>query len=206
MQTYRITSNPFYGTVTIFCEYAQSQTWLRISSGLATPIITPRKTFSKTLTPVAPIRARLNVTPNGRAAIFQRAEAAERKAIAAAVQYILNTLIQHNKNPHDYKLILSPTMPNLLKLAATTPICPDIPSISAGSDVAARSAAIGVIPSSTMRGNSWAIGSFQGNPPTSVPNTIFTPAFIAAWKEGPCTSTRLRSRRPWGVSGGPQCE
>ena len=42
---------------------------------------------------------------------------------------------------------------------ATTPISPDIPSISAPFEVAAWIAAIGVIPNSTMRENSRAIGS-----------------------------------------------
>ena len=72
---------------------------------------------------------------------------------------------------------------------------------SAAREVAARIASIGDIPNSTMRPNSCAIGSSHEKPPASVPNAIFTPAFIARWNDGPCTATRLRLRLPAGVSG-----
>ena len=65
-------------------------------------------------------------------------------------------------------------------------------------------ACIGVIPNWTMYGNSFAMGSFQEKPPTSLPKAIFTPAFTARRKEGPCTSARLRSRFPAGVFSGSQ--
>ena len=87
---------------------------------------------------------------------------------------------------------------------AITPISPDIPSNSPPFDVAAWIAAIGVIPNSTIRENSRAIGSLQENPPTSVPNAILTPAFSALRNDGPWTATRLRSRFPAGESAGAQ--
>src|SRR5262249_54639325 len=49
---------------------------------------------------------------------------------------------------------------------AMTPSWPFIPSISAARDVADWIACIGVIPYWTMYGNSFAIGSFQEQPPT----------------------------------------
>ena len=55
-------------------------------------------------------------------------------------------------------------------------------SISAGRELADRIASIGDMPISTMRWNSCAIGSVQGIPPMSVPNTIFKWAFSALLK------------------------
>lgn len=86
--------------------------------------------------------------------------------------------------------------------AATTPSSPRWPSSSAAREVADWIACIGVMPNSTSRPNSWAIGSVQTKPPTSVPNAILTPARSAFWNDTPCTATRLRSRLPLGVSGG----
>src|ERR1051326_6667939 len=59
-----------------------------------------------------------------------------------------------------------------------------MPRRSAARVVAALIASIGVMPNDTIRPNSCAIGSVHAKPPTSVPNAIFTPAFIAFWNDG----------------------
>ena len=54
-----------------------------------------------------------------------------------------------------------------------------IPSSSAAVAVPDCRACAGVIPNFTIDENSFAGFTFQSNPPASVPNAIFTPAFIA---------------------------
>ena len=71
---------------------------------------------------------------------------------------------------------------------------PRLPSRSAARTVADWIACIGVMPNSTSRANSCAIGSDQAKPPTSVPKAILTPACSAFLKDTSCTATRLRSR------------
>src|SRR5262249_14698196 len=77
-------------------------------------------------------------------------------------------------------------------------------SISAAREVALLIASRGDMPSETMRENSCAIGSVQGIPPMSVPNTILTPACSALGNDTSCTAARLRVGVAVGVVAGTQ--
>ena len=57
------------------------------------------------------------------------------------------------------------------------------PRSCAATIVAERIACIGVMPNFVSYVNSRASLRSHGNPPTSVPNAIFTPFFSARWKE-----------------------
>ena len=64
-------------------------------------------------------------------------------------------------------------------------------SSSAARPVADWIACIGVMPNSTSRANSCAIGSLHTKPPTSVPKAILTPARSALRNDTPCTRHAL---------------